>query len=79
MVGGSAALTMSGMPFMGPIAAARVGYIDGQYVLNPTSDQLENSALELVVAGTVEGVLMVESEAKELSEDDHAGRRHIRS
>jgi len=69
MVGVSAALTISGLPFMGPIGAARVAYIDGQYVLNPTSDQIEASALELVVAGTVEGVLMVESEAKELSEE----------
>ena len=69
MVGASAALTISGLPFMGPIAAARVGYIDGEYVLNPTSAQVKESALDLVVAGTVEGVLMVESEAKELSED----------
>ena len=78
MVGASAALTISGIPFMGPIAAARVGYIDGEYVLNPTMDQMPTSALDLVVAGTAEGVLMVESEAKELSEDDHAGRRHVR-
>ena len=69
MIGASAALTISGLPFMGPIGAARVGYIDGQYVLNPTMDQLPNSSLDLVVAGTREGVLMVESEAKELSED----------
>ncbi|HXP95126.1 MAG TPA: polyribonucleotide nucleotidyltransferase [Telmatospirillum sp.] len=69
MVGTSAALTISGIPFMGPIGAARVGYIDGEYVLNPTSEQLPQSSLELVVAGTVEGVLMVESEAKELSEE----------
>ncbi len=69
MVGTSAALTISGVPFMGPIAAARVGYIDGAYVLNPTSEQIDASSLELVVAGTVEGVLMVESEAKELSEE----------
>jgi polyribonucleotide nucleotidyltransferase len=69
MVGASAALTISGIPFMGPIGAARVGYIDGQYVLNPTSEQLQQSQLELVVAGTSEGVLMVESEAKELSEE----------
>src|SRR6185436_7380074 len=59
----------SGIPFMGPIGAARVGYIDGQYVLNPAMDQLPNSSLDLVVAGTSEGVLMVESEAKELSEE----------
>ena len=69
MVGASAALTISGIPFMGPIGAARVGYIDGQYVLNPKQEQLPNSQLELVVAGTAEGVLMVESEAKELSEE----------
>jgi polyribonucleotide nucleotidyltransferase len=61
-------LTISGIPFLGPIAGARVGYIDGQYVLNPTIDQMPDSALDLVVAGTVEGVLMVESEAKELDE-----------
>ncbi|HLG88622.1 MAG TPA: polyribonucleotide nucleotidyltransferase [Alphaproteobacteria bacterium] len=69
MIGASAALTLSGIPFMGPIAAARVGYIDGQYVLNPTMDQVETTKLDLVVAGTAEGVLMVESEAHELSED----------
>src|ERR1700689_3505408 len=68
LVGASAALTLSGIPFMGPIAGARVGYIDGQYVLNPQIDQLEKSALDLIVAGTTDGVLMVESEAKELSE-----------
>ena len=69
LIGASAALTLSGLPFMGPVAGARVGYIDGAYVLNPLRDDLANSALDLVVAGTVEGVLMVESEAKELSED----------
>src|SRR5689334_10952892 len=69
LIGASAALTLSGIPFLGPIGGARVGYIDGQYVLNPKLDELPNSALELVVAGTTEGVLMVESEAKELSED----------
>jgi polyribonucleotide nucleotidyltransferase len=69
MIGASAALTISGIPFLGPIAAARVGYIDGQYVLNPLQEKLPDSALELVVAGTAEGVLMVESEAKELSEE----------
>ncbi len=69
LVGASAALTISGIPFIGPIAGARVGYIDGQYVLNPKLDELPNSQLELVVAGTTEGVLMVESEAKELPED----------
>src|SRR6201996_1282774 len=69
MIGCSAALTLSGIPFFGPIAAARVAYIDGQYVLNPIEAQKPSSQLELVVAGTAEGVLMVESEAKELSED----------
>jgi polyribonucleotide nucleotidyltransferase len=69
LVGASAALTISGIPFMGPIAGCRVGYIDGQYVLNPTLDQLPRSQLDLLVAGTGEGVLMVESEAKELSEE----------
>ena len=69
MIGSSAALTLSGVPFLGPIGGARVGHIDGQYVLNPTLDQLEKSKLDLVVAGTIEGVLMVESEAKELPED----------
>jgi polyribonucleotide nucleotidyltransferase len=69
MIGASAALTISGIPFMGPIGAARVGYIDGQFVLNPRTDDLDKSTLDLVVAGTQEGVLMVESEAKELPED----------
>ena len=69
LIGASAALTISGMPFMGPIGAARVGYIDGEYVLNPTAEQLEESALDLVVAGTNEGVLMVESQANELTEE----------
>src|SRR6202040_545705 len=69
MIGCSAALTLSGIPFFGPVAAARVGYEDGQYILNPTADRLKRTQLELVVAGTAEGVLMVESEAKELSED----------
>ena len=69
MVGASAALTLSGLPFLGPIGGARVGYIDGQYVLNPTADQRVDSVLDLVVAGTQDGVLMVESEASELSED----------
>src|SRR5579872_237713 len=73
MVGASAALTISGIPFMGPIGGARVGYIDGQYVLNPTASQLENSDLDLVLAGTQEGVLMVESEAQELSEETMLG------
>ena len=69
LVGCSAALTLSGIPFFGPIAAARVGYEDGQYILNPTADQIERSKLDLVVAGTSAGVLMVESEAQELPED----------
>src|SRR5438105_14721956 len=68
MIGASAALTISGIPFLGPISGARVGYIDGNYVLNPTLSELSRSELDLVVAGTGEGVLMVESEAKELSE-----------
>jgi polyribonucleotide nucleotidyltransferase len=68
MIGASAALTISGIPFLGPIGGARVGYIDGNYVLNPTLSELSRSELDLVVAGTGEGVLMVESEAKELSE-----------
>jgi polyribonucleotide nucleotidyltransferase len=66
----SAALAISGIPFAGPIGAARVGYQDGQFLLNPTCKQLANSALDLVVAGTQQAVLMVESEAKELPEDD---------
>jgi polyribonucleotide nucleotidyltransferase len=69
LVGCSAALTLSGIPFFGPIGAARVGYVDGGYVLNPTLAQRKQSQLDLVVAGTAEGVLMVESEAQELSED----------
>jgi polyribonucleotide nucleotidyltransferase len=69
LVGASAALTISGIPFLGPVGAARVGYIDGQYVLNPQMDELSNSKLDLVVAGTREGVLMVESEAQELDEE----------
>ncbi len=69
MVGCSAALTLSGIPFFGPIGGARVGYVDGEYVLNPTLAQIKLSQLDLVVAGTAEGVLMVESEAQELSED----------
>jgi polyribonucleotide nucleotidyltransferase len=73
LVGASAALTISGIPFMGPIAGARVGYVDGKYVLNPTAADLERSDLDLVVAGTQEGVLMVESEAKELSEETMLG------
>src|SRR5438128_2079785 len=69
MLGASAAVTLSGIPFEGPIGAARVGYIDGEYILNPTKTELETSKLNLVVAGTEQGVLMVESEAGELPED----------
>jgi polyribonucleotide nucleotidyltransferase len=69
LIGASAALTISGVPFMGPIGAARVGYINGEYVLNPTMDEVKTSKLDLAVAGTSEGVLMVESEASELSEE----------
>ena len=69
LVGASAALTISGIPFLGPIAGARVGYIDGEYVLNPRAEERESSALDLIVAGTAEGVLMVESQADELSEE----------
>lgn len=68
MVAASAALTISGLPFLGPIAAAKVAFQDGEYILNPTMSQLEDTQLELVVAGTTEGVMMVESEARELSE-----------
>src|SRR5215468_10119550 len=69
MVAASAALTLSGAPFMGPIGAARVGFINNEYVLNPQIDEMLESQLDLVVAGTQDAVLMVESEAKELSED----------
>jgi len=69
LVGSSAALTISGIPFMGPIGAARVAYIDGDYVLNPLQDQMEDTDLDMVVAGTANAVNMVESEANELSED----------
>ncbi|MGH7177170.1 MAG: polyribonucleotide nucleotidyltransferase, partial [Tepidisphaeraceae bacterium] len=69
MIGASAALSISGVPFKGPIGAARVGYVDGQYVLNPTVAQLKSSQLDLVVAGTERAVLMVESEADQLSEE----------
>jgi polyribonucleotide nucleotidyltransferase len=69
LIGCSAALTISGIPFLGPIAGARVGYKDGQFILNPTMDVMATAELDLVVAGTKEGVLMVESQAKELSED----------
>ncbi len=69
LVGCSAALTLSGIPFFGPVGAARVGYENGEYILNPTVAQMEGATLDLVLAGTAEGVLMVESEAKELPED----------
>lgn len=69
LIGASAAMCLSGVPFKGPIGAARVGYIDGEFILNPTKTELETSELDLVVAGTKQAVLMVESEAKELTED----------
>ncbi len=69
MIGASAALSISGVPFQGPIGAARVGYLDGSYVLNPSKSELDTSLLNLVVAGTSDAVLMVESEANELAED----------
>jgi len=69
LIGSSAAMAISGLPFNGPLGAARVGYIDGEYVLNPSFEQLDSSDLNLVVAGTQTAVLMVESEAKELSEE----------
>ena len=68
IIASSAALAISGMPFMGPVGASRVGFIGGKYVLNPTKKELENSKLDLVVAGTKDAVLMVESEAKGLTE-----------
>src|SRR5215471_16065364 len=73
LVGASAALTISGIPFLGPIGGARVGFIDGQYVLNPLAADMPRSRLDLVVAGTADGVLMVESEAQELSEETMLG------
>ena len=69
LIAASAALTLSGVPFMGPLAAARVGYIDGEYLLNPNKDQIKAGSLELIAAGTRDAILMVESEAKELSEE----------
>ena len=78
MIAASAALTISGVPFMGPIAAARVGYQDGEYQLNPSMDQVKEGQLDLVVAGTHNAVMMVESEAKELSEEVMLGARHVR-
>jgi polyribonucleotide nucleotidyltransferase len=73
LIGTSAALTLSGVPFLGPVGGARVGYFDGRYVLNPEIDEMSSSQLDLVVAGTQEGVLMVESEARELSEETMLG------
>lgn len=73
MIGTSAALAISPAPFNGPIGAARVGFINGEYVLNPSLEEIKNSDLDLVVAGTSSAVLMVESEAKELSEDQMLG------
>ena len=70
IISSSAALAISGMPFMGPIGASRVGFVDGKYVLNPSKKELENSKLDLVVAGTKDAVLMVESEAKGLTEEE---------
>lgn len=69
LIGASAALSISGLPFMGPLGASKIGYVNGEFVLNPLPSVLAESSLDLVVAGTKEGVLMVESEAKELSED----------
>ncbi len=85
LVGASAALTISGIPFMGPIGAARVGMVDGELLLNPVTADLEKSSLNLVVAGTMQGVLMVESEASELTEEQmleavefgHAGCKEV--
>ena len=70
IIASSAALAISGMPFMGPVGASRVGYIEGKYVLNPSKKELENSKLDLVVAGTKDAVLMVESEANGLTEEE---------
>jgi len=69
MIGASAALTISGIPFLGPIAGCRVGYSNGEYLLNPTYTEREDSSLDLMIAGTTDGVMMVESEAQELSEE----------
>ena len=73
LVGASVALTISGIPFLGPIFGARVGYVAGEYVLNPRIEELENSTLDMVVAGTADAVLMVESEAQSLSEEEMLG------
>ena len=73
MIAASAALTISGAPFLGPIGGCRVGFTNGEYVLNPTKDELEDSKLDLIMAGTKDAVMMVESEASELSEDEMLG------
>src|ERR1044072_5781503 len=73
MIAASTALTISGVPFMGPIGAARVGFVDGEYVLNPSQAQIAEGQLDLVMAGTPNAVMMVESEAKELSEEQMLG------
>ena len=70
MIATSAALTLSGLPFMGPLGAAKIGMVEGKFISNPTLSEMNNSNLELVVAGTNKGVLMVESEAQQLSEDE---------
>lgn len=77
IIGASAALTLSGIPFLGPVGAARVGYKNGEYVLNPLMTEIDQLDLDLVVAGTEKGVLMVESEAKELSEEVMLGAVHF--
>ena len=79
MLGAAAAVSLSGVPFDGPVAAARVGYRDGQYLLNPTVSELSRSDLNLVVAGTRSSVLMVESEAWELSEEEMLGGGAVRT
>src|SRR5690606_3169592 len=73
MIAGSAALTISGVPFMGPIGGCRVGFQDGEYVLNPSMSQVAEGRLDLIVAATHDAVMMVESEAKELTEDEMLG------
>ena len=78
LIGASAALAISGMPFAGPIAAARVGYIDSEYALNPTAAELAGSSLDLIVAGTQDAVLMVESEAESFVRRNHAWCGHVR-
>ena len=79
MIGASAALTISGIPFLGPIGGARVGYKNGEFLLNPSYQDLAGSELDLVVAGTRDAVMMVESEAKELPEDTMLARGAVRS